>query len=65
MYKNLMISHQPRAYRAGPRPWYKYSRDLLVRPQWEKMSLILERLEAPGKWEAWVRAPSWGPWGGG
>jgi hypothetical protein len=25
----------------------------LVRPQWEKMCLILKRLEAPGKGEAW------------
>jgi hypothetical protein len=25
----------------------------LVWPQWEKMLLIPERLEVPGKWEAW------------
>jgi hypothetical protein len=25
----------------------------LVRPQWEKMCLILKRLETPGKREAW------------
>ena len=27
--------------------------DCLVSPQWEKMHLILQRLEAPGKGEAW------------
>lgn len=29
-------------------------------PQWEKMCLIFERLEAPGKGEIWwEEAPSW------
>jgi hypothetical protein len=35
---------------------HRYSRGL-VQPQWEKMLLIPERLEAPGKGEVWWRHP--------
>jgi hypothetical protein len=37
----------------------------MVWPQWEKMYLILERLEVPGKGEAWMGAPSQRQGGGG
>ena len=39
---------------AGQRPNGTYkAEDCLVWPQWEKMHLILERLEASGKGEEW------------
>jgi hypothetical protein len=42
---------------ARSRPLVHIAEDCLVWPQWEKMCLILERLEGPGKedkrWEGW------------
>ena len=35
----------------------------MVWPQWEKMYLILERLETPGSGEVWWLGWGWG-WGG-
>lgn len=52
--KNLMMSHQPGVHTGHPKaPSTNIAETCLVRPQWEEMFLILKRLDASGKEEAY------------
>ena len=45
------LSHQPKIIH-GAGPGTGVAEDCLVWPQWERMGLILKRLDAPGKGDA-------------
>ena len=48
------LSHQPGPYTGWSKAAGKYIAEVyLIWPQWEKVRLIPERLEAPGKGEVW------------